>query len=143
MSETAEMKMEGAASAGAGSAPSSKPSLLGEPRADAALGILPRTPAYPASNYTYAKRAERMRVEAESGTTAELDHQIRMVAGSNTYARATRAYGQLLIEFRTKQDELAAAVAEAEALVGEAVKALPAKKAKKVPPKAKQVSFTE
>lgn len=112
-----------------------RPTLLDGSRADLAGGVLPRVPEFPASNYTYMKRAEAMRAEAEAGRVAGLQHVIQQVAGSNTYARVCRAYGGLLLEHLDREAQLAAAVAVAEAQVAEAIK--PKGKAKP----AKRVSF--
>lgn len=116
----------------------SKPTLLDGSRIDLATGALPRVPAFPASNYTYAKRCERLRglalqldAEAVAGITAA-------VAGSNTYAKVTRAYGAILLEWVERERGLEAAIAEAEAtlaLAGDAAMRGAAAKPKKAPAK--------
>lgn len=114
------------------SKPTNKPTLLDGSRADLAAGVLPRVPIFPASNYTYAKRAERMLAAATEGSMSGLSAEIQQVAGSNTYARVARAYGQILIEHLTREAELAEAVKAAEAQIAEAVaEDSPAEKARK------------
>lgn len=109
---------------------STKPraTLLEGSRADLAAGVLPRCPEFPASNYTYAKRCEAMRAEAEGGHPAAVQHEIQRVAGSNTYARATRSYGAILLEHLAREAQLQAAIAAAEAQVDGVAAKKPGKK---------------
>ena len=97
-------------------------SLLDLPRIDLASAVLPRCPDFPPSNYTYGKHAEAMRAEAAKGPAARawIATRISKIAGSNTYARIARSYGQLLIAHLDREAELEAAIEAAKAEVDEA-----------------------
>lgn len=115
--------------------PQKRPSLLEGSRTDLAAEVLPRCPDFPPSNYTYAKRCEAMRGEAEAcgqNAISNLKTRIAEVKGVNTYARATRAYGAILLEHLDREAQLAEAVKAAEAQIAEAVaEDSPAEKASK------------
>lgn len=116
----------------------SKPTLLDGSRNDLATGALPRVPTFPTSNYTYAKRCERLRGLAQQLDAEAVAGMTAAVAGSNTYAKITRAYGAILMEWVEREQQLVAAIAEAEAtmaLAGDATMEVAAAKTKKAPAK--------
>lgn len=116
----------------------SKPTLLDSARVDLATGILPRVPVFPASNYTYAKRCERLRELAQQRDLEAVEGMTAAVAGSNTYAKVTRAYGAILQEFLRNEAQLEAAILAAEAqmaLAEDAVMQAEAAKPQKAPVK--------